>query len=183
MRVFIGIKLNRPSQIKIEEFIKPIKKNSFPLKWVPSSNLHLTLKFIGDTRLEKLNQIISTVENLKFPGDNLEITFRGMKKFGNKDQINVIWIGIEENNSLIKLYEKIELSLFNHGFNRETRLFKPHLTVARNKQSYNYKSLISTIEKNQHILIHKMKVKTFQIFKSTLTPDGSIYSIIKEIPL
>lgn len=99
MRVFIGIKLDSPSQIKIEKFLQSIKKNSSPLKWVPSSNLHLTLKFIGDISLEQLNLIIST------------------------------------------------------------------------------------IEKNQHILIHKMRVKTFQVFKSTLTPAGSIYSIIKEIPL
>jgi 2'-5' RNA ligase len=69
------------------------------------------------------------------------------------------------------------------GIPKETRPFKPHITVGRNKRPFNFKSLYALIAEKEHLPITSIQVKAFQVFKSELTPEGPIYKILKEIPV
>ena len=183
MRIFIGIKLDKSVQDKIEKFLKPFKKISSPLKWVKPGNIHITLKFIGDVPDEKYTRIENSLTSTTFNTGPFDLELAGCGKFGGRSDLNILWTGITPDKKLEQVYDKIEDCLEPLGIEKETRKFKPHITVARNKKNFNFKSLLKMIEEKETLPIAELTVDRFQVFKSQLTPNGPIYTILKEIPL
>jgi 2'-5' RNA ligase len=117
------------------------------------------------------------------PTGPFDVTLTGCGKFGRDHSMNIFWIGIGRSGTLGELYEFIENTLASIGIEREIRPFKPHITVARNKKNFNFKSFYDLIDRYGDSRIVQFPVTGFQVFKSTLTPDGPIYDVLKEIPL
>ena len=183
MRIFIGVKLNETVHQKIETFLKPFKKAGTPIRWVKPENVHITLKFIGEVPKDKYLQIEKQLSNLDLAVDSMDIKLTGCGKFGKQDTLNIFWIGLEPNPLLNRLYDLIEESLNKIGIEKESRPFKPHITVGRNKRNYNFKGFYETIADKSDQPIAEFTVSHFQVFKSDLKPEGPIYTILKEIPL
>lgn len=183
MRIFIGIKLDDAVLEKIEKFLKPLKKIPTPIKWTKLKNLHVTIKFIGDIPDEQYPQIEELLSNAGFNTGEINLKITGCGKFGKGHNLDILWIGIDKNDKVEKMYNKIEKTLENGGIPRERHKFRPHITVARNKKSFNFNSFFKIIDENREHFISGLKITHFQVYKSQLTPEGPIYSILKEIPL
>ena len=183
MRIFIGIKLDEPLMEQIEKFLEPIKNINSPVRWVKRENLHITLKFIGEVPNEKFQQIAAVLSQNKFTTDSFDLQITGCGKFGKGNALNILWIGINHHKKLEEIYSTLENLLSKGGIAKENRPFNPHITVGRNRKSFNFKSIIRILEEKQFEFISNLKVSQFQIFKSELTPDGPIYTIMKELPL
>ena len=183
MRIFIGLKLDKNVQDEIEKFLKPFKKLSSPIRWVKPQNIHITLKFIGEVPGEKYSQMEENLTAATFNTGPFNLTLAGCGKFGKKESLNILWTGIAPNQKLEHIYNTIEDTLEKSGIEKETRPFKPHITVGRNKKNFNFKSFFKIIEEKKDLPITEFTVDGFQLFKSRLTPSGPVYSILKEIPL
>jgi 2'-5' RNA ligase len=183
MRIFIGIRLDDAVIDAIEKFLKPFKKINTPIRWVKPGNTHITLKFIGEVSTEKYSRIEKTLTETPCNIDNFTVTLQGCGKFGRGGGLNIFWIGMTANPLLEQLYEKIEGTLAKLGIKKEDRPFNAHITVGRNKKNFNFKSLFKLIDENKDHPIVEFPVSHFQLFKSQLTPDGPIYTILKEISL
>ncbi len=183
MRFFIGIKLDDTARESIDKFLKPFKKTGTPLKFTKTENLHLTLKFIGDVTDSQYSQMEKLLTSASYDAGTFNMNLTGCGKFGRGGELSIFWLGIEKNPAMESLYDTIEETLRRASVPRETRPFKPHITVARNKKRYNFKSFFTLLEENQDHPIAQIPVTHFQLFKSQLTPDGPIYSILKEVPL
>jgi len=181
IRGFIAIEIDETS--KIIDFNNEIKKTEANIKLVESNNMHLTLKFLGDINeesIEKIEEKIKeSVEGIK--PFNIELIGTGV--FPNKNYIKVIWIGIEKGEKLITIAQKIDERLVNLGFKKEKRKFSPHLTIGRVKSAKDKKKIIQIVEKYNNILFSENIVDTIKLIKSELTPEGPIYSTLKEIKL
>ncbi|MCX6580906.1 MAG: RNA 2',3'-cyclic phosphodiesterase [Candidatus Aminicenantes bacterium] len=183
MRIFIGIKLDDAVLDSIEKFLKPFKKIASPLKWTTRENLHVTLKFIGEAPVEKYKQIETLLTGTDFNTDAIDLNITGCGKFGKSPDLNIFWVGLEKNRKLEDMFNRIENTLEKAGIPKEDRQFKPHITVARNKKLFNFKSFFQLIEQDGSRLITGTAVTHFQLFESRLTPEGPIYTILKEIAL
>lgn len=181
MRLFIGIKFDKTTIEKITQSLKPFKKISTPIRWVKPDNIHLTLKFIGEVNEDKRFQIEEILGNINFQADSIEIKISGFGKFGRKEDLNIFWAGINNNPDLTALYNEVESSLARINIERETRQFKPHLTLGRNRKRFNFKSFFPLIEKYANLPVVTFITESFQLFQSTLSPQGPTYSILKEI--
>lgn len=187
MRSFIAIEL--PDNIK--EFLTKIVSLQLPLQdvnIVQKENLHITLKFLGEVEERLIPQVTQALENIatEFSPFTLKITHPGV--FPDKYKPRVIWMGTENTETLKELAKKLDESMEALGFQREERDFKSHITLARVKNPENGKYLFGKIIKqfsfqkqNSHLL--SFSVKEFVLMKSTLTPKGSIYSVLKRFPL
>lgn len=183
MRIFIGIKLDDAALEKIEKFLKPFKKIASPVKWTKRENLHITIKFIGDVPDENYSQMEKHLTEADFNTGAIDLKITGCGKFGRGRDLNILWVGIQKNEKLEDMFDRIENTLEKSGIPKENRKFKPHITVARNKKSFNFKSFFEIIEENSDHFIAGLNVTHFQVYKSQLTPKGPIYTILKEIPL
>ncbi|MGE5343345.1 MAG: RNA 2',3'-cyclic phosphodiesterase [Candidatus Omnitrophota bacterium] len=185
MRIFIGIKLDTAAVDQVEKFLKLFKKKASPIRWVNVTNIHITLKFLGeipDTQYPQIEKAIIDAATTLNPGA-MDLTLSGCGKFGPKSALNIFWIGTGTHPALINLYQTIDKTLIRFGIPAEDRPFTPHITVGRNKKEFNFKSLYELMDQYRHEKIADMHVTHFQIFSSRLTPDGPIYTILKEIPL
>jgi 2'-5' RNA ligase len=183
MRIFIGIKLDNQVHDAIESFLKPFKKMRSPLRWVKRENVHLTLKFIGEISEDRYSQLEARLADKGYSDSDLEIVLSGCGSFGRRNDLDIFWLGIEKNTGLEDLFNQIEDSLAPLGIDKETRPFKPHITVGRNKKRFNFKSLLRMMEDYADRQIAQFSATCFQVFKSDLKPEGPAYTILKEIPL
>jgi len=179
LRGFIAIEVD--SFPKIIELENEIKNSGAMVKLVEPQNIHITLKFLGDTNenlIEKIEEIIRTsIENIM----PFEISLKGAGFFPNQNYIKVIWIGIENTEQLGKIAYKIDDQTLKLGYDREKRKFSAHLTIARVKSAKNKDKLIQIIEKYKEVEFGKIIVDSIKLKQSELTPKGPIYTTLKDI--
>src|SRR5258706_11558454 len=109
-RLFIAIEL--PSNVRrtLADHIQHVREAvpEASASWAREENLHLTLKFLGDTELtgvEALSQAIQRVANSVGPFE-MKIEDRGV--FPPNGQPRVLWIGVDDpSNSLTLLHQTL----------------------------------------------------------------------------
>jgi 2'-5' RNA ligase len=151
--------------------------------WEPVTKLHATLKFLGDTDEQRVPDIYGALETVAATAPPLSLRYREVGCFPAHGNPNVVWIGIEDmNGNLTSLQERIEHAMENIGIGREQRPFKAHLTIGRVKGGHRPRSLLTTMKtvtfESQPVTLHEIV-----LVRSELKPTGSVYTILKSIPL
>lgn len=188
IRSFIAIPIPDEINILIHSRIteyKNVLSQSF-IRWVPESNIHLTLKFLGDVPNENLNNISREVGNLVGEYAQFDIHLNQMGIFPNIHKPQVIWIGGNAPEPLFKIADKIESIASKYGIPRENRPFAPHFTIGRVSRNINgvdksfFQTAFGKIKMGDGI---KMKASEIAIIKSDLRPSGAIYTTLFTFPL
>ena len=182
IRLFIAIVT--PPQVKgsISTIISELKETGAEVKWEPPEKLHATLKFLGQTDEKLFDRIVAGIENVCSSRESIPIQYSGAGSFPSGRHPRVVWIGIEDlNDQLRQVYASLEDAMEELGFERESRDFKPHLTIGRVKGN-----------KRLERLLGKMETVTFQsepvvlpglaLVKSDLKPGGSVYTTLRSFP-
>lgn len=181
IRTFIAIDI--PISQKITDVISELKKAEINAKIVEIENMHLTLKFLGDTEENLIDKIEEIINDSIKEIQPYEITLKNIGVFPNQKYIKVVWIGVENTEPLKKIAETIDTKLIDLGFKKERRPFSVHLTIARLKSAKNKDKLIELLNKYQNTEFQKIKVCKILLKKSILTSEGPIYTNLKEIEL
>lgn len=181
IRLFIAIHL--PDTVMdyltgVIENLKPLDPN---IKWVHPANLHLTLKFLGETpddKLEEIRQHLSLIHQ-----QDIKLSFKGLGCFPNIVNPKVLWIGLSGDiPALVKLSRDVDKKMAKCGFKKEKRPFAPHITLARIKNNIS-EELKREILNQTKIEYDDFICKRFSLIESQLTPKGSIYTDIEQYPL
>ena len=61
-RVFIGIPIGATIIALLDVLKSKFPKNSEKIKWIPSENIHLTLRFVGNISVENITGFIKSLE-------------------------------------------------------------------------------------------------------------------------
>ena len=182
LRTFIAVSLSSSILAGIEKLVRALRTDFGDVRWVEPSNLHVTLKFLGDVPLNDLPQLIRAVTQCASRIDSFDLTFQGIGAFPNKDSPKTIWIGCREGSEeLIRLADGIDASLFSIGYPKEARRFSPHLTIGRAKKPE--QDLMSVFDMQKDRLFGSCSIGEIQIFSSELTRRGPIYDELAVIPL
>jgi len=166
MKIFISINLPQEIKNKLYEIPKIIGKGSAKIRFVPKKNYHCTMKFLGETTEEKLNEVIKKLSKINF------------KSF--KIKIYGIWIGIQDTKELLYLYNAVDSETLN--FTNSYMKYNPHITIGR---VITVKSKNSLIKKINEIKFAPMEfeVKDFCLCESITTKDGVNYKTLKRFSL
>ena len=181
LRAFIAVEIPPKIHQAIENKTASMQAalNASLVRWVPSANIHLTLKFLGDispTNVEMLSQMLS-VEVSQHQAFGMG--FEGLGAFPNSKRPRVIWIGIQAPAGLEALQHGIEAAAAKLGYPVEKRPFSPHLTIGRVKQNINsigMKKIRTALEETQVGSLGTMQVTAVHLFKSDLKPSGAVYT-------
>lgn len=183
-RLFIGISVDDRIKEKLLLILKELEKLSLKGKIEPIDNIHLTLKFLGNTdenKIPLLNQILKSISE-KYP--SFIIKLKGFGFFPNAKNPRIFWISTEEDSKIVfQLQNEIENKLSEIGYERENRPFRTHFTLMRIKSSYNIDKLIDKINEFNKIIFDPMEVKCFHLYESILKPQGAEYIILKDFHL
>jgi 2'-5' RNA ligase len=180
MRLFIAVDIARNALV--ESFEAKLNKCTSELKMAGAGNLHLTLKFFGETNKDPAD--IEQVMKVASKGINkFNLILEGCGVFPNRSYIRVIWIGMKDSEELKKLASRLDIELENLGFKKEQRSFSPHLTIARVKSRKGKEELIKVLDEFNGVRFGEIKVNSIKLYKSTLLPKGPVYTKLKEIRL
>jgi len=105
--------------------------------WTPHGKMHVTLKFMGDLPMKAVGSLGKAlgalVETKKAPSPGT----CSLQAFPGAAQASVVVIEFEDpDGTLAKLAEKIDKLTSKYGVPRESRTFRPHVTLARLKRPY-----------------------------------------------
>ena len=182
IRAFLAIDLDDDLKPKINKIIREFKQIDANIKYVDLQNLHFTLKFFGDIDTEGIDLISEKIENVIKDFDSFTIKIKGCGAFPNKNRIKVIWVGLDEDEILKDLHDKLDKEFNSIGFDLD-RKFSSHLTIGRMKSAKGKNKVKNTIETYNNIDIGTMEVNLITLKKSTLTPSGPIYEDLLEFRL
>lgn len=180
-RGFIAIEIG--TFPKLAELGSAINKTGANVKIVEPENVHITLKFLGETEETLMEEIESIIKNAVEDVDPFNIQLKGTGVFPNPNYIKVVWIGINQGEKIGEIAHKIDESLSKLRFKKEKRGFSPHLTIARVKSAKNKDKLLQIIEKYRDVEFANISVNSIKLMKSELTPKGPIYTILKEVKI
>lgn len=168
MRLFIAIPLPENVKQKLVDLQQPIDG----VRWQNSTQIHLTLKFLGDCITERVKELRQYLGNVSY--SSFRMTMNGLGYFPENRQPTVIWAGVEESDPLMNLQKIIEEKCTELGFEPESRPFKPHVTLGRVKDA-SKSDVLSLINKHKQFSIDDMLVTEFVLYQSKLHPDGARY--------
>lgn len=183
MRLFIAAPISIEVEKELARIISGLKNFSGPVKWVAPSNIHLTLKFLGDTDEKLVPQLKNIMDEIASNHSSVSSGLSGLGAFPDYRRPRVFWAGLERGaEELSRIAGEIEQAVHVLGFEKENRPFKAHLTLGRVKFPQGLEKLCDAIKG------FKVEPKQFVfdriiLFKSTLTPRGSIYDIVHESKL
>ncbi len=181
IRSFIAIDINVSQKIK--DLITELKHTGINAKIVETKNMHLTLKFLGETDTNLIDKIESTIRESVKNIDPFEIKLKNVGVFPNTNYIKVFWIGMQDSENLKKIAGEIDEKLNRIGFKKEKREFSAHLTIARVRSPRNKEKLIQLINKYQDTEFQKIKIEKITLKKSVITKKGPIYTNLAEVKI
>jgi 2'-5' RNA ligase len=184
LRTFIAIDLDPEIKKTLIQLIKELDLGNRSIKWVTEQGMHLTLKFLGEIGRERVAGIEDVLRRISEKYNSFFLKFKGTGSFPpGKKAPRVLWVDIEEEESLETLQSELEAELEKLGFPKEERRFHPHLTLGRVKVPSGLGQTLSLLEKHKDQTFGEMKVKKITFFESTLHPTGAEYSILSEFGL
>lgn len=176
MRLFIALELPAPVKQALAEAQTELRRARASVSWSKPENLHLTLKFLGETDAARLPELAAAgaATAAKTAPFALELTQVG--GFPNLRQPRVLWVGLAgARASLLRLHGELETQLAAQGFPRETKPLHPHLTLGRVKPGADVRPLV---ELAPHVQVPSVAftVSELVLMESQLHPSGSIYT-------
>lgn len=175
LRTFVAVKIEPlPPLLQVLKDMKNALSGE-SIKWVAPNNLHLTLKFLGDTFPSQVDEIGEELNQVSKMFSSFSFQLEGIGFFKNKGIPRILFANIKEGEVLQLLAAEIGNRLANLGFEPETRPFKPHLTLARIKFLKNKKAFYQAVENYRETFFQPVPIIELIFYRSILKPEGPEY--------
>lgn len=189
LRTFIAIVLPEPLLRQLAQVQRQLEKRAPPesVRWVNPEGIHLTLKFLGDTPVAKLESIRAALAAVASRSAPCTFTVGGLGCFPNARRPRVLWVGVQPvGGELAALQRAVEAAMKSLGFPPEDREFTPHLTLGRVRDRVapadlaRLGALISSAEVGT---LGEVTARHFALIQSVLKPTGAEYTPLAEFSL
>lgn len=182
-RLFIALRIEPGAELlRVFSTMKALCGNE-NIKWADTSNIHLTLVFLGDTEEKKIKTLSLMLKDKCSAFGGFDFVVKGTGIFKNFRDPRVIWMGIQQSSGLEQLAESIREGLSTAGFITEERKFMPHLTLGRIRSVKNPDNLKTVIEKYRDTEIQRVNVEEVILYESILLPAGPLYKALGRFAL
>ena len=178
LRLFLAVDLPDPVRQEVAALCAQVNR----ARWVKPHQLHITLRFIGQTPDEALTDIRDQLARVQVPAFDLALRGAGIFPGGaNSKRARVLWLGLDPVEPLINLKHAMDTCL---GLDpeRASQTFSPHLTLARFTQKPDA-TLTQFLAQHQAHRGAQWPVACFHLYKSTLHASGAVHEVMATYPL
>ena len=181
IRAFLCIELPEFIRRSIGKAEEPLRSKRPELKWVHEKNLHITLKFCGECPPGIVEEFAASYG--KFCGSEslspFSLTLGSPGALPSLSRMSTLYAGLQgQLQSLSAAAERAGEAAEKSGMERNTRLFLPHITLARARTP-----LRLFREELPEFPPLDWTVNSIVLMKSTLRPAGPEYSPLFTWPL
>jgi RNA 2',3'-cyclic 3'-phosphodiesterase len=184
-RVFCAVALPEGVRAAASAHVARLRE-AFPgvrASWERPEKMHLTLKFLGEIEVGRVEDLKAAAARAAESCRPFELTLSGAGAFPPHGPPRVLWLGIEDlSGDLARLHGRLEEECAAAGFARESRPFRPHLTLARPREPRDARQLAAT-HREADFPPQTFSVSELLIIRSQLGPGGSRYTPISSLRL
>ncbi|WP_214020321.1 RNA 2',3'-cyclic phosphodiesterase [Methanoculleus sp.] len=178
VRTFVAIDLPEEIREKARESQEILRRSEGRLAIVDPANLHITMKFLGEVSPALIEPIVEALRAVR--ADSFEMTVEHAVCNPSR-RPRVIWCDVADAGESAALARQVDDLLTPLGFSRESRPFRPHVTLARVKEFHPSQCFQAASTPREPL--GTCRVESIKLKKSTLTPRGSIYEDLAEVAL
>ena len=183
-RGFIAVPTPSPLLQRLQTLEEELKELRLDCKWVLPQRIHLTLKFLGETPFSLLKDLKVSLDQIAYGHPGFSFYIDRFGAFPNPRRPRILWVGSDESPlELQRLIGSLESACVGLGFQKEERVFKPHLTVGRLRSLKNCDRLERWVKENPLSWREEFPCKQLVLFQSVLRPEGPIYTPLHEVTL
>ena len=169
MRLFVAITLPGELRERIAALGNGLEEEG--IARVRPENMHLTLRFIGDTDERTLPSIVQALQGVRFVA--FECFVRGAGAFPDEEHAGVVWAGVASGGALESLAAAVNDALRGAGGDER---FSAHITIARLRRRI---GLGGFLERHRNDVFGSFTVSSFELIESALGSAGPKYTTIK----
>lgn len=180
MRLFIAFNLPKKDRERIHRAARRLREEDMPVRWIGVEGFHVTLKFLGEVRRERLAEVEEAMVRVATSTKTFTTQFGGFGAFPSIRQPRVIWLGVGANPELRCLKQDLEWAFGDMGFEAEIRAFHPHVTLGRANDRggagafRGLDDVMARLEEFQG----RVKVHAIDLMRSQLSREGSKYTVL-----
>jgi len=184
IRAFLA--LDPPEEIlreigRVQDRLKKLIQGD--LRWVRPEGIHMTLKFFGDIREGDVANISAVAEKAAAAVAKFELAIGGAGVFPDLNRPRVVWLGMDGDVARLMTFQReLERAFGEIGFPSEERPFRPHLTLGRIKSPKGLIGLAEALEKGKTVAAGRFTAAGLNLFQSSLTPRGAVYTRLAGYP-
>lgn len=158
------------------------------VRWTPKDNVHITLKFLGDTEPAIVGDIQDELRAAAAASSPLKLTLGNTGVFPDPRSPKILWVGLQgEARRLVQLQGRAEGAMARLNYQADRRPFTPHVTIGRvwpgvmGKLAGDVGFGWQRVEKPE--TRSEVPVDHLTLLRSHLKEDGPVYEEIFSVPL
>ncbi len=185
MRLFIALDIPEEVRSRLSEYVERVRPLAPDARWARIESLHVTLKFIGEVKEGKFDEIKAALAPIKAPPFQVEFKETGF--FPDPRSARVFWAGVHASEALSQLASAIEMAVEQVGIAREKRAYHPHLTLARAPEGRELRHCFRLMQERlsgegpPHF--GTMTARDFFLYQSQVMRGGSRYTKLQRFGL
>ncbi|MEQ8328998.1 MAG: RNA 2',3'-cyclic phosphodiesterase [Longimicrobiales bacterium] len=177
MRLFIALNLPKKERQRIARAAKPLREEDLPVRWVDIDDMHITLKFLGQVRPDRVAPIHEVMGRVAAATRSFTMELGGFGAFPTIRRPRTLWLGVAASPELRCLKQDLEWALGDCGFEPETRAFHPHITLGRADDKGGagaFRGLDDRVAAMEFQT--SVQVRSLDLMRSKLSRSGATYS-------
>jgi len=175
MRLFLAIPLDEAVIAELTRLTARLRPSAPALRWSRPESWHITLQFLGNATPAQYDCLLARLAQLRSPPVPIRLT-----ELGVFERAGIFYAGVALSPPLLALQERVLATTAPCGFEPESRLFHPHITLARSKPPARATRLHSLIRVQPQF--PPFTAVEFLLYESHLSSSGSNYSIRHRFP-
>jgi 2'-5' RNA ligase len=184
LRLFFAVELSAEVRAASASHIERLRRD-FPrlrVSWARPASLHVTLKFLGEVEASRVASLSLAGAGAAKGLAPFNLSAASAGAFPPSGAARVLWLGIgDDSGRLALLQRRLEEGCEAVGFPRESKSFKPHLTIARLRTPGGAAAL-SEAHRQTPFGPFEFNVSEFVLMRSELGPGGSRYTPLSHHP-
>lgn len=183
IRIFLGIELGEIPLLN--DWVDTLQCFGYgdKVRLICDVRWHITLKYIGGFPISRISEFAGKLRDGFRQNDGGNLVIEGAGFFGSMRAPKVLWAGVSKAEWLDELNRTAENLCLETGISVSPKPFTPHLTLARIRQIERPIRLIDEVKRHEGTRWYQQKVKEVVLYKSDLTTDGPVYSVINRFEL
>jgi 2'-5' RNA ligase len=179
-RIFCAVELPDEIRVQLEDHVRGLREAvpDVAASWSRVENIHLTLKFLGNVSVDRIPAISAAASRAVKEFSPFQIVIGATGVFPKASRAQVLWIGVSDpSGNLSALQQRLEDECASEGFEKEERVFRPHLTIARLRRPEGARRLADA-HLQMEFRPSEITLSELIVFRSELSSKGSKYSAI-----
>jgi 2'-5' RNA ligase len=182
-RLFVGARVSVATASSLagaaETLARRARDAGIDIRWVAPTNYHVTLAFLGNTRVDAIAAVRDALVAAAAGTPQLKLRTARLGAFPHVDKARVVWAGVEDldRDPLAALARRVQDNLSALGFG-DRRPFHAHVTLGRVRETRPLKEVVLPLAEQ---MFGDTRLDAISLVESETKSSGSAYREVHKI--